>query len=128
MPMIIRKQQSLLDGMKREAYETVTWHVRPKVWCPPTDVYESETGVIVRVEIAGIRDEDIEMAMQGTLLLISGVRSDSSERRAYHQMEIPFGKFSVCVELPTSAIIEDANANYKDGFLTIDFSKEKLDI
>ena len=127
MPTIIRKSQSLLVEARRETYNNVTWHVRSNVWRPPTDVYETESGVVVKVEIAGIRDEDLEAVVQGDLLLISGTRTDSSERRAYHQMEIPFGKFSVGVELPASVNTEGANAEYKDGFLTIYLPKEKLD-
>jgi len=97
------------------------------VWRPPTDVYETETNVVVKVEIAGIRDEDIEVIVQDDLLQVTGARSDSSERRAYHQMEIPFGKFSVSIKLPASVLTDGASAEYEDGFLTINFPKEKLD-
>jgi HSP20 family protein len=128
MPTIIRKPQTLLVETKRVTFNTVAWHVRSNVWRPPTDVYETETSVIVKIEIAGMRDEDLEVAIQGNLMLISGVRSDSSGRRAYHQMEIPFGKFSVGVELPPSGIIEESTAEYKDGFLTVYLPKKKLDI
>jgi len=127
MPSIIRKPRSLLVEARRESYTNVTWHVRSNVWRPPTDVYETETRVIVKVEIAGVRDEDIEVAIQGNLLLVSGMRSDISERRAYHQMEIPFGKFSVGIELPASVIAENASADYKDGFLTINLPKGNSD-
>jgi HSP20 family protein len=128
MPTIIRKPPSFLLETRRETYHSVTWHVRSNVWRPPTDVYETEKSVVVKVEIAGLRDEDIEVVIQENLLLVSGVRSDSSERRAYHQMEIPFGKFSIGIELPASVLIENANAEYKDGFLTINLPKGKLDI
>jgi len=128
MPTIIKKSQSLLVETKRETYNSVTWHVRSNVWRPPTDVYETETNVVVKVEIAGIRDEDIEVIVQDDLLQVTGARSDSSERRAYHQMEIPFGKFSVSIKLPASVLTDGASAEYEDGFLTINFPKEKLDI
>ena len=128
MPMIIRKQQSLLVKTKHETYKSVTWRVQSNVWRPPTDVYETETGIVVRVEIAGLRDEDIDAVVQGNQLLISGTRSDSSERRAYHQMEIPFGKFTVGIELPVNVLTDGASAEYKDGFLIINLPKEKLDI
>jgi len=127
MPTIIRKTQTLLLESRRKTHTTLTWHERSNLWRPPTDVFETETAVVVRVEIAGIRDEDIELIIQGDLLLISGTRVDSSERRAYHQMEISFGKFSIGVELPASVITENATAEYKDGFLTINLTKEKLD-
>jgi HSP20 family protein len=125
MPTIIRRSQPILIETRREIYNSVTWHVRSNVWRPPTDVYESEEYVVVRMEIAGMRDEDLEVVVQDHLLLISGSRSDSTERKAYHQMEIPFGKFSVGVDLPVEVNTENATAEYKDGFLTIQLPKEK---
>ena len=127
MPTIIRKSQSLLVETKRETYSSMTWHVGSNVWRPPTDVYETAASVVVKVDVAGIRDEDLEVVVQDNLLLVSGVRSDSSERRAYHQMEIPFGKFSVSITLPEDVQTEGAVAEYKDGFLTINIPREKLD-
>ena len=125
MPTIIRKSQPVLIETRREMYNTVTWHVRSNIWRPPTDVYETEERLVVIVEIAGMRDEDLEVAVQDNLLLISGSRSDSVERKAYHQMEIPFGKLSVGIELPSQVDTENAIAEYKDGFLTIQLPKEK---
>jgi HSP20 family protein len=125
--MIIRKSQSLLIETRREAYNNVTWHVRSNVWRPPTDVYETDGSVVVKVEIAGIRDEDLDVVLQDNLLLISGMRADASGYRAYHQMEIPFGKFSVGIELPVRVDVEGASAEYKDGFLTINLPKKESD-
>lgn len=125
MPTIIRKSQPILIETRREVYNSVTWHVRSNVWRPPTDVYETEESIVVKMEIAGMRDEDLEVVVQGNLLLISGSRLDSPERKAYHQMEIPFGKFSVGVDLPVQVNTENASAEYKDGFLTIQLPKEK---
>lgn len=107
---------------------SASWHMRSNVWHPPTDVYETETSVVVKVEAAGIRDDDLDVIVQDDMLLIQGSRSDSSERRAYHQMEIPFGKFSVSLKLPANVRTEGAEAEYKDGFLTIILPKEVLDI
>ena len=118
----------MLVETKHKAYSSVTWHVQSNVWRPPTDVYETETTIVVNVEVAGANDEDLEVTIQGNLLLISGTRSDASERRAYHQMEIPFGKFSFSIEIPVNIIADDANAEYKNGFLTINLPKEKSDI
>ena len=111
--------------MRRAILSSVTWHGRSNIWRPPTDVYETEEHVIVKMEIAGMRDEDLEVTVQDDLLLVSGSRSDTTERKAYHQMEIPFGKFSVGIELPVRVDTDRATAEYKDGFLTIQLPKEK---
>ena len=125
MPTIVRKSQPLIVETRREIYNSIVWHVRSNTWRPPTDMYETEDNVIVKMEIAGMRDEDLEVALQDNQLLISGSRADSTERKAYHQMEIPFGKFSVGIELPVRVNTESATAEYKDGFLTIQLPKEK---
>jgi HSP20 family protein len=57
--------------------------------------------------------------------LISGNRPDIPERRAYHQMEIRFGKFATAIGLPGPVDIDHAVAQYADGFLTISLPKSK---
>ncbi|HJW89355.1 MAG TPA: Hsp20/alpha crystallin family protein [Anaerolineales bacterium] len=98
---------------------------RPHVWRPPTDVYETEDVVVVRVEVAGLRDDDFSISLAGRSLSIRGTRQDVSERRAYHQMEITFGEFLSEVELPCSVLAEKASAEYKTGFLHLWLPKEQ---
>ncbi len=119
MPTIIRKQLSTIVDTRREIFHAINWHVRASVWSPPTDMYETEDNFVVRVEIAGMREEDFEVAVENNILMISGNRTDLNERRGYHQMEIRFGKFEIAVEIPVPVEIESAVAEYKDGFLLI---------
>ncbi len=123
MPTIIRKSFSTLMDTHRELFNAINWHVRSSVWNPPTDIYETDEHLVVKMEIAGMRDEDLEVAVQENVLMVSGRRNDSSERRAYHQMEIPFGKFALAIDLPVLVDMEKASAEYKDGFLTISLPK-----
>jgi HSP20 family protein len=127
MPTIIRKSSPVLMETRRETYTAMSWFVRSNTWRPPTDVYETDEIFMVKMEIAGVKDEDIKVVIQDGLLLVNGIRSDSSERKSYHQMEIQFGKFSVGIELPVQVNAENATAEYKDGFLTIQLPKEKMD-
>jgi HSP20 family protein len=119
MPTIIRKSNTTLLETRREILHAVSWQVRSSAWSPPTDVYETEEAYVVRVEIAGMREDDFEVLLENDTLLISGSRPDLTERRAYQQMEIRFGKFSTALTLPGSVNIEQARAEYKDGFLTV---------
>jgi HSP20 family protein len=118
MPTIVRKSFSTTAETRREVLHTVSWHVR-STWSPPTDVYETEESCVIKLEIAGMRDEDFEVAFENNILIISGNRPDLNERRAYHQMEIRFGKFEIAVEIPVMVNIEKATAGYQDGFLVI---------
>lgn len=97
------------------------WRVslRPVTWRPPTDVYEVEDGYVVRVEVAGMREEDFSVELDGRFLVVRGVRSDTPERRAFHQMEIRFGEFSIEIEMPAPVQAADVQATYQDGFLRI---------
>ena len=107
--------------------EGVHWRIamRPHVWRPPTDVYETEEAIVIRVEIAGMREQDFSVALEDRTLTIRGVRSDPTERRAFYQMEIPFGEFSTEVELPAPIVNEGVEAVYRDGFLLITLPKAR---
>src|SRR4030095_589676 len=119
MPTIIRKSLPTIVETRREIYQAFTWHVHASVWTPPTDIYETEENFIVRMEIAGMQEDDFEVAVENNVLLISGNRHDLNERRAYHQMEIRFGKFEIAAEIPMPVEIDKATAEYKNGFLVI---------
>ena len=123
MPAVIRKSSATILDTRREILHAVSWQVRSHVWSPPTDEYETEDAYIVLVEIAGIRDDDFEISLENNTLLISGIRSDFLERRAYQQMEIRFGKFATSVNLPGPVNIEQARAEYQGGFLTVTLPK-----
>ena len=118
MPTIVRKSFSTTAETRRDVFHAVSWHVR-STWSPPTDVYETEENCVIKLEIAGMRDEDFEVAFENNILMISGNRPDLNERRAYHQMEIRFGKFEIAVEIPVNVNMEKATAGYQDGFLVI---------
>ena len=92
---------------------------RPRTWRPPTDVYETDDAVIVKVEIAGMAPEDIQISFVDHLLTVRGVRQDVDAKNSYHCLEIPYGEFDSEVVL-AGAYDEDAiEAKYENGFLRI---------
>ncbi len=127
MPTVIRKTSETLMEFRREILHAVSWQVRSNIWSPPTDAYETDDAYVVRMEIAGMREEDFEVTLENNTLLIMGLRSDLPERRAYHQMEIRFGKFATAVGLSGPVNVDQARAEYKDGFLTIILPKATPD-
>ncbi len=126
MPTVIRKTETVtVTDKRREVSRTVGWQVTSSVWSPPTDVYETQNEYVVRVEVAGILETNLEISFENGILIISGNRPDVSERRAYHQMEIHFGKFSTAISVPGSIDLDSSSAEYKDGFLMVRMSKAK---
>ncbi len=126
MPTVIRKTGPVFLEARREILHAVSWQVRSTIWIPPTDEYETDEAYIIRVEIAGMREEDFEVAIENHTLHISGTRPDFLEQRAYYQMEIRFGKFATAIPLPGPVSVEQSHAEYKDGFLTVVLPKTKL--
>lgn len=103
------------------------WQIRAHshAWSPPTDLYETEDKYVVRVEIAGLRDQDFSVTLDNNYLVITGSRPDVLERRAYQQMEIRFGEFSTVVALPSPVDSDQTIAEYSDGFLVVMLPKKK---
>jgi len=90
-----------------------------QVWEPPTDVYENEHGLVVRVEIAGMCENDFSIRMEERLLIVEGTRHDAEIKRTYHQLEIRYGAFRTEVHLPWLVDPEQVEATYESGFLQI---------
>lgn len=96
-------------------------------WRLPTDLFETEDAFIVRVEVAGMNEEDFELYADTEHLSIRGVRNDQTPQneRAFHQMEIRFGEFRIDIELPAPINAAEAQADYQNGFLKIHLPKHK---
>ncbi len=118
-------QYPSLRSVDSPDYMVVNWRVtvRPQYWRPPTDLFELEDRYQVRVEIAGMREEDFEITLDETILTIRGTRQDTPERRAYHQLEINYGEFVTAVEIPGLYTAAEVVAEYVNGFLWITLPK-----
>ena len=91
-------------------------------WVPNTDVYLMDGGLVIKVELAGMRREDLEMMVEGNQLRISGQRPDGcrAARCKFLVMEINYGPFESVIELPPGYDLGHAKAAYQNGFLRID--------
>ena len=92
-----------------------------RLWNPAADVYRSPEGWIVKVDLAGVCSEDLQIEIRDKVLSIRGCRRDTVYREgfSYHQMEITYSRFEKMIQFPTA--IEGATAahDYHDGFLII---------
>ena len=97
----------------------------PNVWRPPTDVYETDAEIVVKIAISGVRPEDIHVKFQDNILTVAGIRNDSSPHRktAMHQMEINYGPFERRIYMPKPIDEAATRATYKDGYLVINIPK-----
>ena len=101
-------------------------HQRSKIWRPAVDILESATTIIVKVELAGMREEDIEVTLYEDALVISGERREDHESEQnfyYHEAQIRYGPFRVEVFISSPIGRDAVTARYENGFLTVDLPK-----
>ena len=91
-------------------------------WVPNTDVYDTGNGLVIKVELAGMRSDNLEITIEGNRLRISGNRPDGcrAPKCSFLVMEINYGPFESMLELPPGYDLSQAKAAYLNGFLRID--------
>jgi HSP20 family protein len=91
-------------------------------WVPNTDVYSTDNGLVIKVELAGMRSENLEITVEGQRLRICGSRPDGcrAPKCSFLVMEISYGPFESVLELPSGYDLSQAKATYVNGFLRID--------
>jgi len=91
-------------------------------WVPNTDVYVTEGSLVIKVELAGMRKEDLELTVEGNRLKISGQRPDGcrAPKCTFLVMEINYGAFESIIEVPAGYDLSQAKASYQNGFLRVD--------
>ena len=91
-------------------------------WVPNTDVYATDSGLVVKVELPGMRSDNLEITVEGNRLRISGNRPDAcrAPKCSFLIMEINYGPFESVLELPSGYDLSLAKAAYLNGFLRID--------
>ena len=90
-------------------------------WRPPTDVFETASDLVVKVELAGMREQEIDVVLDDKMVLVSGFRPENRplERMSYYQMGVNYGHFCLQIFLPWPVDEAAVTANYEDGFLEI---------
>src|SRR5580765_908174 len=87
---------------------------------PALDVYEDKDKLTVKVELAGMKREEIEVSFQDGVLTISGERkSEKEEKGEVYRSERFAGRFQRTVTLPSPVAANQVKASYKDGVLTV---------
>lgn len=90
-------------------------------WLPPLDIYETDREFIVKLEIPGVRKQDIKIGFSENVLTISGTRCDETMggEMKYVQMEIAYGEFQRRVVFNTPIDQNAITAKYSEGFLKV---------
>jgi HSP20 family protein len=113
------ENSSLFDGIFNDPF--FSSFKSTQNWLPPVDILEKDGDLILRVEVPGIDEKDIDLKLEGNVLTLKGEKKLESERDRgeYHRLESYFGAFSRSFTLPESADRDQIKAEFKNGILTI---------
>jgi HSP20 family protein len=104
------------------------WRVFPSeemVWAPAIDVLEKEDRFLVKVELPGVKEEDVNVTVTGGTLTIEGEKSAESEteKKGYYYRETSYGSFSRSITIPPTVDASKIEASYDKGVLEITIPK-----
>ncbi|HPF99164.1 MAG TPA: Hsp20/alpha crystallin family protein [Kiritimatiellia bacterium] len=118
--------QRKLTGLSDHLLE----HHGAGAWSPNTDVYESADDVMIKVELAGVSRESINVHLEEQAVIIEGVRRDpyggeSTAGYRFRQMEVEYGPFRRIIALPFPVDGENARAHFNNGILKVRLPRAK---
>jgi HSP20 family protein len=96
-------------------------------WKPLVDVVDNKDGILLKVEIPGVKQEDISISVEDNTLTVKGDRKQESQvnEEGCSRFERSYGVFQRSVLLPPTVDAERVKATYKDGVLEIQLPKKE---
>ncbi len=95
-------------------------------WTPPCDIIETKDSVILRAEVPGVNQDQIEVHVEGGVLTLRGEKrfENEGEEQSYHRIERSYGNFMRTFTLPRSVDAENISARYERGVLELVMPKK----
>jgi HSP20 family protein len=94
---------------------------------PPVDVYEDEHQLVLKLEVPGIPQEDLQINLEDNTLTGKGERKFVQEEKEenFHRIERRYGSFVRSFTLPATMETDSAQAKYEDGVLSVTLQKKE---
>jgi len=94
-------------------------------FAPPVDIYEDDQKLVLKLEVPGVKQEDLDIQVEGRTLTVRGERKFSSEEKQenFHRVEHRYGTFARSFTLPNSVDAENVKAIYDAGVLQLELAK-----
>ena len=107
------------DERSNEAIKEMSKTVVSEAKFPKTDIYMTDTDIIVVMEIPGVRKEDIKLGVQGDRLAVQGVANSPHAPHTIVSRERSYGSFERVIQLPEIAGKENTSARFENGILEV---------
>jgi HSP20 family protein len=94
-------------------------------WAPKIDVSETKDAIVVKAEIPGVEQKDINVSLQDQVLTLKGEKHHEKEEKdeKYHRVERSWGTFTRAFRMPVAVSGDKVTATFKDGMLTVTLPK-----
>jgi len=126
-----RDLMAMQDRMTRLIDETLSRVMKEEVgkgvWSPPVDILERGDEVVLKMDLPGVSQDEIEVKVEENILIVQGERRFTKEvlDESYIQIERPYGTFRRTFNLPRMIEHERIKASYKDGVLRVVLPKRQ---
>jgi HSP20 family protein len=104
-----------------------TWGERARLWAPAVDMVDEKDELIVRADLPGLEEKDIDVTVEDGTLTIRGERKEEKEEKKadYYYSERSYGAFVRTLALPTAVESDKVKATFKKGVLEVHLPKAK---
>ena len=124
----IQDRMNRMNRLFREPYspEGPAEALTTTALAPPVDIYEDEHNIILKIEVPGIDEKDIDVRIEGNTLAVHGERKIEKEEKEenFRRVERQYGSFTRSFTLPSSVDPGQVNAHYDQGVLKITLAKK----
>ncbi|HVC46196.1 MAG TPA: Hsp20/alpha crystallin family protein [Terracidiphilus sp.] len=93
---------------------------------PAVDIYEDDSKVVLKLEVPGMEEKDLDVSVENHTLTVKGERKFENEEKEenFHRIERRYGSFYRAFTLPTTVDTDGVSANYNAGVLKLELKKK----
>jgi len=97
-------------------------------WTPAVDILETDNELVLKADVPGVEQKDIDIQLENGTLTVKGERKFSSEERnkGFHRLERSYGSFVRYFTVPESIDAEHVRADFQNGVLTVTLPKKEI--
>jgi HSP20 family protein len=122
----MRELSSLRDRMDRLMDRFLGgWELFGEGWAPAIDVTETDQEIVVKADVPGIDQKDLEVTLSGDSLVIKGERREEKEEKGkhFHRVERRYGGFQRAIPVTAAVDANNIKAEYENGVLEVHLPK-----
>ena len=118
--------QNRMNSLFRDFNEAAESPVSTASFVPAVDIYEDEKKVVLKLEVPGLEEKDLDVRVENHTLTVKGERKFETEEKEenFHRIERRYGSFFRAFTLPNTVDTENIDAKYNAGVLRLELKKK----